>query len=420
MKTSSLVKTAAALLLGTVSVSGCNILTYDEAASDFNDNAQGGSPPTASPPPPPPPPPPPAGASFGPVFSEIQAGLFDGCAAACHSGASPPGSLDLSANASFMMLVGMPSSADPNVDRVDPGQPETSYLVQKLEGVNGDPAHPSGSEVPQPDIDSIRGWIADGAIDDTAAPPAVPVQVSSMSPAPGTTLSAAPDTLTVGFTKNLDSSTVNSMTLELVGAGGDGEFTNGNEVTVSATTITVPAANPRTAVFDLTGTALGDDTYRFIVRGNGGSVVLDTDGLVLDGEFLGGFPTGNGAGGGDFVATFTVATAVGLEPNLNSIQDLVFTPSCATAGCHSGSMPSADLDLSDAMTSYTELVGVESTRLAGRLLVIANDSANSYLVEKLGRNPAAGQQMPPGGRPPVPDADIDVIRQWIDSGAAPP
>ena len=83
-------------------------------------------------------------------------------------------------------------------------------------------------------------------------------------------------------------------------------------------------------------------------------------------------------------------------------------------------MPSADLDLSDAMTSYTELVGVESSRLAGRILVIAHDSANSYLVEKLGPNPAAGQQMPPGGRPPVPDADIDVIRQWIDSGAAPP
>jgi hypothetical protein len=418
MKIRSLVKTAGALLLAALSVSACNILTFDEAVSDFNENAGGGSPPTGSPPPPPPPPP--AGASFGPVFSEIQAGLFDDCASACHSGANPPGGLDLSANASYMMLVGMPSSADPNVDRVVPGQPDSSYLVQKLEGVNGDPPHPAGSEVPQPDIDSIRTWIADGAVDDTAAPPAVPVQITSVSPAPGASLSAAPVNITVGFTKDLDASTVNSMTLELVGAGGDGQFTDGNEVTVSATAISVPAANPRSAVFDVSGAMLGDDTYRFVIRGNGASVVLDTEGLVLDGEYFGSFPTGNGSGGGDFVTTFTVGAAAGLEPNLNSIQDLVFSPTCATSGCHSGAMPSAELDLSDAMTSYTELVGVESSGVAGRILVIAGDAANSYLIEKLGPNPSAGQQMPPGGRTPVPDADIDVIRQWIDSGAAPP
>jgi hypothetical protein len=417
MKIQALLKNAVALLLAMLSASACNILTFDEAASDFNENAGGGSPPAGSPPPPPPPP---AGASFGPVFSQIQAGLFDGCASACHSGANPPGGLDLSANASYMMLVGMPGSADPNVERVAPGQPDSSYLVQKLEGINADPPHPSGSEVPQADIDSIRVWIADGAIDDTAAPPAVPPQITSITPAPGASLSAAPATITVGFTKDLDSSTVNSMTLELLGSGGDGQFTDGNEVTVSATAISVPSANPRSVVFDVSAATLGDDSYRFVIRGNGGNVVLDTDGLVLDGEYFGAFPTGNGAGGGDFVATFTVSTAVGLEPNLNSIQERVFSPTCATAGCHSGGTPSADLDLSDAMTSYMELVGVESTRLAGRILVIANDSANSYLIEKLGPNPSAGQQMPPGGRPPLPDSDIDVIRQWIDSGAAPP
>ena len=71
------------------------------------------------------------------------------------------------------------------------------------------------------------------------------------------------------------------------------------------------------------------------------------------------------------------------------------------------------------MTSYMELVGVESSVVAGRILVIANDSANSYLIEKLGPMPTAGQQMP-FGRPPLPDATINVIRQWIDTGANPP
>ena len=415
MNIQSLLKTAGALLLAMFGLSACDIQTYDDAASAFNDNTQGGG----SPPPASPPPPPPVGASFGPVFSEIQAGLFDSCAAACHSGASPPGNLDLSAGTSYMMLVGMVSDADPGLNRVEPGQPDTSYLVRKLEGLNGDPPHPSGSPVPQADIDSIRVWISNGAADDTAPPAPTAVQVASVLPAPGAMLASPPPNITVGFTKDLDPSTVNSMTLQLIGAGGDGVFSNGNEVTITAANISVAVSNARTGIFDLTGVTMNDDDYRFTVSGAGGSVVLDMDGLALDGEYQGRFPTGDGAAGGDFELDFTVATSVMLEPNLASIQDLVFTPTCATAGCHRGAMPSANLDLSDAMTSYTELVGVESSVVAGRLLVIANDSANSYLLEKLGPDPTAGQQMPVG-RPPLSTADIDVIRQWIDTGASPP
>jgi hypothetical protein len=318
-----------------------------------------------------------------------------------------------------MMLVGVPSDADPGVDRVEPGQPDSSYLVQKLEGVGGDPKHPSGSEVPQADIDSIRQWIADGAVDDTAPPPATPVQITSLSPAPNTTLDAAPASIRVGFTKDVDPSTVNALTFEVIGAGGDGMFSNGNEVTITAAGITVPTSNPRSATFDLTGVTMNDDGYRVRVRGTGASVVLDMDGLALDGEYMNRFPTGNGTAGGDFVADFTVATPVVLEPNLASIQELVFAPNCATSGCHAGAAPSAGLDLSDAMTSYMELVGVASTGAAGRVLVVAGDAANSYLVEKLGPMPAAGQQMPIGA-PPLPAATIDVIRTWINDGANPP
>ena len=190
MKVYSLVKTAGALVLATFAASACNILTYEDSVADFNERQAGGSPPTASPPPPPPPPPP-AGASFGPVFSEIQAGLFDGCAAACHSGATPPGNLDLSANASYANLAGTTSDGAPTVERVAPGEPDNSYLVQKLEGVNGDPQHPAGSPVPQPDIDSIRIWISDGAVNDTTPPAAAPVQVTSMSPSVSPTWKAA-------------------------------------------------------------------------------------------------------------------------------------------------------------------------------------------------------------------------------------
>ena len=192
----------------------------------------------------------------------------------------------------------------------------------------------------QADIDSIRVWIADGAIDDTAPPAQAAIQVASVLPAPDATLASPPPNITVGFTKDLDPSTVNSLTLQLIGAGGDGLFSNGNEVTITAAGISVPVSNPRAAIFDLTGVTMNDDGYRFSILGTGGNLVLDMDGLALDGEYTNRFPSGDGAEGGDFEADFTVATPVTLEPNLQSIQELVFTPGCATSGCHRGVMPS--------------------------------------------------------------------------------
>jgi len=50
--------------------------------------------------------------------------------------------------------------------------------------------------------------------------------------------------------------------------------------------------------------------------------------------------------------------------------------------------------------------------------VAINDSANSYLVQKLEGTAAVGVQMPAGG--PLPDqTTLDAIRAWIDNGANP-
>ena len=169
-------------------------------------------------------------------------------------------------------------------------------------------------------------------------------------------------------------------------------------------------------MFDLTGVTLNDDAYRVTLLGTGGSVVLDLDGLALDGEGAGVLPSGNGTAGGDFEADFTIATPVVLEPNLDSIQSQVFGPTCATAGCHNNAANAGGLSLVDADTSFMNLVGVASSAAAGRTRVVAGDANASYLIEKLGPNPAVGAQMP-FGRPPLPQADIDVIRTWIANGA---
>lgn len=104
-----------------------------------------------------------------------------------------------------------------------------------------------------------------------------------------------------------------------------------------------------------------------------------------------------------------------LTADFQSIQDNVFTPICVR--CHSGAGAPEGLAL-DAAHSYALLVGVPSNEDAGLLRVKPGVPDSSYLILKLQGSPGiVGAQMPFGG-PPLPQATIDVIRQWITNGAA--
>jgi hypothetical protein len=177
-------------------------------------------------------------------------------------------------------------------------------------------------------------------------------------------------------------------------------------------TVSVPAANPQTAVMSLAGIASVDDTYRITLHGSGATKILDLAGNALDGEFAGTFPSGNGTQGGDFVATFTVSS---LQPTLQSIQDHVFSPICA--GCHTGggaSLPTS-MNLTSSAASRAALVSVMSTETAFQR-VLPGNANNSYLIQKLEGTQTSGARMPFGG-PFLDTATIGVIRQWIDAGA---
>lgn len=311
------------------------------------------------------------------------------------------------------MLVGVASDQDANIQRVNPGNPDNSYLIQKLEGSAGSGQQmPPNNALPQADIDVIRQWITDGAIDDRAQA-SNPIRVASLSPAPNAALQGAPAQILAGFDRNVDASTVNANTFLLTGSGGDGTFNDGNEISIAAASISVPGANPASAVFDLTGVALADDTYQVSLLGDGASVILDLDANALDGENLGVFPSGNGAAGGDFTSTFTIATPVVLGPTLDQIQAVVFGPVCS--GCHNGvgaALPGV-LDLTSADASFGALVNVASIQQAALMRVMPFDPDSSYLIHKLEANGTT--VMPPSGM--LPAATIAEIRQWITDGA---
>lgn len=365
-----------------------------------------------------PPTPPPA--SFDPVFSEIQANVFTPtCAVSgCHTGAGAPQGLRLDEANSYGLLVDVASSEVSSILRVAPGDPDNSYLVQKLEGTAevGERMPLGRAPLAQATIDIIRQWIADGAVDDRVASSA-PVKVSSLSPVPGSDLDAAPAEVIAMFDRELDVSTVNATTFLLEASGGDGSFGDGNEAGITAASITT-SANGMTATFDLSGVTLDDDTYRVRLLGSGASIIMDLDANALDGEFSGGFPSGDGVEGGDFEADFTVSAPDSMGPTLDQIQAEVFGPTCS--GCHSG--PAGDdlpagMDLSDADASFANLVGVASVQEPSLSRVAAGDPENSYLIRKLEGTAATGEQMPLGG-PPLEQAIVDDIRQWIADGAA--
>ncbi|MGI9341624.1 MAG: Ig-like domain-containing protein [Gammaproteobacteria bacterium] len=321
---------------------------------------------------------------------------------------------------SYAQLVGIASSQDAGIQRVAAGNPNNSYLIQKMEGtavVGG--VMPPGGALPQPTIDIVRQWITDGAIDDRVQP-SNPIQVSSLSPMSGANLTVAPTQIIAGFDRELDAASVNANTFILEASGGDMNFADGNEVQIAAASITVPGVNPQTAVFDLTGVVLADDTYRVRLRGLGAFIIMDLDANALDGEFSGVFPSGNGTAGGDFQAVFTLATPVVIGPTLDQIQAIVFTPTCA-AVCHTGGLPAGGLDLSDADTSHLALVGAGGTGVPSPvtaiLRVAPGDPDNSYLIQKLEQAmPVAGAQMPLG-QAPLDPAVIAEIRKWIMDGA---
>src|SRR3989337_2505071 len=55
----------------------------------------------------------------------------------CHLGGGAPKGLDLSAGNSYGNLVNVPSVELPSLDRVEPTDPDSSYLVWKIEGDSG-------------------------------------------------------------------------------------------------------------------------------------------------------------------------------------------------------------------------------------------------------------------------------------------
>ena len=117
-------------------------------------------------------------------------------------------------------------------------------------------------------------------------------------------------------------------------------------------------------------------------------------------------PTTPDTGGGDPIdptATFT------------RVQNEVFTPTCAQLGCHDTLGRQSDLILAPGR-AYAQTVGVASVESPSLQRVKPNDFANSYLYRKIIGSGITGDRMPQSS-PPLSDAQIRLVRDWIRRGA---
>ena len=107
-------------------------------------------------------------------FASIQANIFTPICSVCHNAAAARRKVcAFDAADSYNLLVGVPSTEVPSLLRVKPGDPDNSYIIQKLEGHAAVGAQmPDGCPSTQPCLTTstiafIRQWITDGKRNDS-------------------------------------------------------------------------------------------------------------------------------------------------------------------------------------------------------------------------------------------------------------
>lgn len=100
-------------------------------------------------------------------LAHLQQTIFGAICARCHTGATAPRGLRLdSEENSYAFLVNHSADEVPSLMRVNPGHPEQSYIVKKIEGASdivGGQMPLGGPYLSQAQIKLIRDWIANGA-----------------------------------------------------------------------------------------------------------------------------------------------------------------------------------------------------------------------------------------------------------------
>jgi len=290
----------------------------------------------------------------------------------CHAGGQPAGGLSLGTGDSFAALVGVESSQAPGVLRVAPGEPESSFLVEKLApGPSVGQQMPIGGMLAEGQIATITAWIAAGA--------------------PETEVFACASGGQDGEVGEIDID-VDGTVQVLVG-----------ETTPLSALVTNEEGEPSEAA--LTWTSSAELT-----------LYVDGQGVLLG--VAPGTVQVTASAGGVTSAPVTVEVTEHDPPAATFTQVRALTDQrCAISGCHVDGVEPGDLRFDREPDRLWEELVEDGAEQVDMPRVQANAPTNSYLMHKLVlRAPAVGAQMPIGGSP-IAAAEAQVILRWILAGA---
>jgi hypothetical protein len=217
-------------------------------------------------------------------FESLQENIFTPICSVCHAGGGAPEGLRLDAANSYNLLVGVPSTEVPAVLRVKPGDPDNSYIIQKLEGHAAVGAQmPDGCPTSQPclaptTIAFIAQWITNGAPPAGTAMPAAaqsrPLAVTSIVPDRMESVNAPPPQVMVAFNHELDVSQLATMSAHFEKLAPGAAPTVIEQVPAR---ISVSSANPRALMIWPAG-ALSAGRYRLVMDSTSSSRISDIAG----------------------------------------------------------------------------------------------------------------------------------------------
>jgi hypothetical protein len=248
-------------------------------------------------------------------FQSIQENVFTPICSPCHSGATAPEGETLDAALSYNSIVGVPSTEIPTLDRIKPGDPDNSYLVQKIEGaatIVGAQMPYHETPLPQSTINAIRQWVTDGASQGTSSATGSvkamqriqalanttsnPFTVTQTSPFDAAVTDQPVSHIMVAFSHEVDATLINYTTLA-VDRVGSGTAAGTADATTPAAHLPSYAAlaegNPKAIIITPVAPLL-PGTYRVTVRGTGGGALADLNAQAL---------------GSDYSFTFTVGAS---------------------------------------------------------------------------------------------------------------
>jgi len=220
------------------------------------------------------------GSSGGPLtatFDSIQENIFTPICTKCHIGASAPEGLQLDEQHSYALIVGVPSAEQMGLLRINPGNPDQSYLIRKVQGgpdISGAQMPFGGPYLPQSTIDVIRQWVMAGATKTAAASSTAPTaraevfRVAATAPDRDSIVSMVLPNIVVAFNSIVDANLVDNtvVTLERMSSTQASDGTATPDISAIPVITRLPTGNS-SALLITPRTPLPSGVYRVTLRG---------------------------------------------------------------------------------------------------------------------------------------------------------